>query len=73
MTLHGYAETLIVLVLCQSMYRNIFKVVPTQGTLRPGHGTDWLNEIHPTPSGFKRIAKLVWAEARKLEPGLPAM
>ena len=32
-------------------------VVDTQGTLRPGSTRDWLNEIHPTASGFKKIFK----------------
>ena len=32
---------------------NNFHLVPTQGTLAP---TDWANELHPTPDGFKAIA-----------------
>jgi hypothetical protein len=55
------------------MYRGVLKVVPTQGILRPGHGADWLNEIHPTSSGFKRITKQIWDEARSLDPRLPAL
>jgi hypothetical protein len=47
-------------------------VVATQGTLRPGHGSDWKDEIHPTPSGFKRITRIYYAKMRELEPGLPA-
>ncbi len=54
-------------------YRNNFFVIDTQGTLRPGHKKDWENEIHPSSSGFKKIAKAVWAKARELEPGLPAI
>lgn len=49
------------------------KVVPTYGTLRPGHAQDWLNEIHPTPSGFKRITRLVYGEMRRIQPTLPSM
>jgi len=47
-------------------------VVDTQGTLTPGHGRDWLNEIHPTSKGFKRIAKKIYAAMKELEPSLPA-
>lgn len=46
-------------------------VVDTQGTLRPGSKKDWLNEIHPTESGFKKIYNKVYREMRDLEPGLP--
>ncbi|MGJ8653813.1 MAG: hypothetical protein ACSHX8_11105 [Opitutaceae bacterium] len=52
--------------------RGKFIVVDTYGTLRPGHGSDWINEIHPTSSGFKRITKLVYAKMRALENSLPA-
>jgi len=52
--------------------RDHFIVVDTQGTLRPGHNTDWLNEIHPTRSGFKRITKKIYQAMREIEPGLPA-
>jgi hypothetical protein len=33
-----------------------FVVVPTQGTLQANR-TDWQNEIHPSTSGFVKIAK----------------
>jgi hypothetical protein len=33
-----------------------FIVVPTQGTLTPDT-SDWQNEIHPSPTGFAKIAK----------------
>lgn len=46
-------------------------VVGTQGTLRPGSRQDWLNEIHPTESGFKKIYNKVYKEMRGLEPDLP--
>lgn len=46
-------------------------VVDTQGTLRPGSKQDWLNEIHPTESGFKKIYRKVYKEMRGLEPNLP--
>lgn len=51
--------------------RKLF-VVNTQGTLRPGHGSDWKDEMHPTSSGFKRLSRLFYKEMRRLEPGLPA-
>jgi len=54
-------------------YGEKFIVVDTQGTLRPGHAGDWENEIHPTPSGFRRIARRIWQRMREIEPGLPAM
>jgi len=47
-----------------------FFVVDTQGTLRPGHKQDWINEIHPTPSGFKRITKKIKAEIKRQFPAL---
>jgi hypothetical protein len=47
------------------------KVVDTQGTLRPGHGRDWLNEIHPTEYGFKRVTKKIYSEMRSAQPSLP--
>ena len=49
-----------------------FFVVDTQGTLRVGHASDWLNEIHPTPSGFKRIGAKIYAQMRAAFPELPA-
>jgi hypothetical protein len=52
--------------------RNHIVVVNTQGTLRPGHKTDWENEIHPTRSGFKRITRKIYPILRQLEPNLPA-
>ena len=49
------------------------RVADTQGTLIAGSDDDWLNEIHPTPSGFRRIAEIVYAEMRAVRPGLPAL
>ncbi len=54
-----------------------FHVVDTQGTLRIGNHTDWLNEIHPTPSGFKKVAKKIYARMKAVKlkatkPKLPA-
>jgi hypothetical protein len=46
-------------------------VVDTQGTLDPGSSEDWLNEIHPTESGFKKIFLKIYGEMRKIEPNLP--
>jgi hypothetical protein len=48
-----------------------FRVVKTRRTLRPGHRGDWVNEIHPTSSGFKKITKKIYAEMRAVEPSLP--
>ncbi len=39
-------------------------VVPTLGTLIPASDTadnDWVNEIHPNPSGWKKLAAVWWA------------
>jgi len=47
-------------------------VVDTQGTLRPGHGGDWLNEIHPTRYGFKRVTRKIYRAMKDIEPSLPA-
>jgi hypothetical protein len=47
-------------------------VVDTQGTLRPGHASDWLNEIHPTEAGFKRVTKDIYKVMEDLQPSLPA-
>ena len=57
----------------QSRYRDRLVVVNTFGTLRPGHRQDWLNEIHPTSQGFKRISKMIYGKMRELQPRLPAM
>lgn len=46
-------------------------VVDTQGILAPGNSKDWLNEIHPTEAGFKKISKPIYAKMRQLEPALP--
>lgn len=48
-----------------------FLVVDTQGTLRPGHGSDWLNEIHPSSSGSKRLFKVIYQQMRTKFPQLP--
>ncbi len=47
-------------------------VVNTQGTLTPGDGRDWKDEMHPTPSGFKKVAKKIYAKLKQLQPDLPA-
>lgn len=47
------------------------RVVNTQGTLKPGSKVDWLNEIHPSESGFKKITKLIYADLKAIEPSLP--
>lgn len=46
-------------------------VVNTQGTLRPGSRTDWLNEIHPTRAGFKKVFNKIYAAMKEITPGLP--
>lgn len=46
-------------------------MVDTQGILRPGNKNDWVNEIHPSETGFKKIAKPIYGQMRKLEPSLP--
>lgn len=51
---------------------NRLVVVKTQGTLRPGSKQDWLNEIHPTPAGFKKIYTKIYQEMRRIEPSLPS-
>lgn len=50
-----------------------FVVVDTQGTLRLGHKGDWLNEIHPTPSGFRRIGNKVYGAMREQMDRLPPL
>lgn len=57
----------------QPRYRDRLVVVNTFGTLRPGHRQDWINEIHPTSQGFKRISKMIYGKMRELQPRLPAM
>jgi hypothetical protein len=52
--------------------RDHIVVVDTQGTLRPGHNTDWLNEIHPSRAGFKRVSKKIYRQMREINKGLPA-
>ncbi len=56
----------------QPGYAARIKVVKTQGTLRIGHGADWMNEIHPTEAGFKRITRKIYAAMKQAQPGLPA-
>ena len=50
-----------------------FHVVNTQGTLRFGNQEDWLNEIHPTPTGFRKIAAKIYKEMRKHFSTLPVL
>jgi len=47
-------------------------VVNTQGTLVPGSTQDWLNEIHPTSEGFKKIHSKIYCKMRNIEPTLPS-
>lgn len=43
----------------QDKYSSILKVIDTQGTLTE---TEWRNEIHPTPAGFKKVAEKIYSE-----------
>lgn len=43
----------------------------TIGRLRQGNLEDWADEIHPTPSGFKKITGPVYASMRQAVPQLP--
>lgn len=52
--------------------RDKLLVIDTHGTLRPGHSSDWLNEIHPTASGFKRLFERIYQAMRLRFPQLPA-
>ncbi|MDF2180196.1 hypothetical protein P2G88_18225 [Aliiglaciecola sp. CAU 1673] len=47
------------------------KVVDTQGILRASNTDDWLNEIHPTTQGFRKITKPIYQQMRTLQPTLP--
>lgn len=47
-------------------------VVNTQGILQPGNGRHWKDEMHPTSSGFKQIARKYYEQLKALEPDLPA-
>jgi hypothetical protein len=53
-------------------HKGSIHMVNTQGILRPGHKDDWVNEIHPTEEGFKKITKPIYKLMRKLEPSLPS-
>jgi hypothetical protein len=57
--LSGFAQMLI--ELGQQMAPRLI-VVNTQGTLQPD---EWLNEIHPTPQGFGKIAQKIYDEGIK--------
>ena len=59
------------LVKLQHQTNNRFHVVDTQGTLEPGNPAHWLNEIHPTPAGFKKLARLIYRQIRREFPQLP--
>ena len=66
-----FGETLVALA-SDPAVGNRLVVVKTQGTLRPGSKQDWLNEIHPTPAGFKKIYTKIYQEMRRIEPSLPS-
>ena len=51
--------------------KNNIYMVDTQGILRPGNKADWLNEIHPSEDGFKKITKPIYEQMKLLAPGLP--
>ena len=67
--LHSFRDRMLAL---QANHENFF-VVDTIGTLRPGHGQDWLNEIHPTPSGFNRVGAKIYAKMREEFDDLPSL
>jgi hypothetical protein len=46
--------------------KNLFGFVETQGTLLP---SDWANELHPYPPGFRKIAEKFVVELRNRFPG----
>jgi hypothetical protein len=46
--------------------KNNFTLIDTQGTLSP---SDWANELHPFPDGFKSLAELFVASLRVKFPG----
>jgi hypothetical protein len=50
----------------ESKYSNVV-YIKTQGTLDPT--TDWANELHPTESGFHKIANLFMSELKLRFPG----
>lgn len=52
-------------------YINSIFMVDTQGILRPGNSDDWLNEIHPTEAGFKKITQPIYMKMKGLAPSLP--
>ncbi len=68
--LNELAQTLLKLQ-DSSLARGRFKVVQTQGTLRPGHRSDWINEIHPSSQGFKRLFRKIYKEMHEAFPALP--
>jgi hypothetical protein len=55
-----------------SLARGNYHLINLQGQLRPGHGSDWADEIHPSPGGFKRLFKHWYGEIREQFPQLPA-
>lgn len=68
--LEAFAARLIALQ-SEASAQGRFFVVDTQGILAPGNTQEWLNEIHPTPKGFKRIFDEIYPVMRQLEPALP--
>jgi lysophospholipase L1-like esterase len=48
-----------------------FYVVDTQGTLDPTSKADWLNEIHATPAGYRKIFNKMYPTLKQLLPELP--
>ena len=47
----------------QGEFAGRLHVVNTQGTL---DDNDWLNEIHPTPTGFKKIAEQLYKKIKEV-------
>lgn len=67
----GQLKTRLQKLATKTVAKNKFLVIDTQGILRRGHGTDWLNEIHPTASGFKRLFNPIYTAMRLQAPTLP--
>jgi hypothetical protein len=44
----------------ESRFPDILRVSDTRGTLAPGRNKLWINEIHPSEKGFKKIARKVF-------------
>lgn len=55
-----------------ALANNRYTLIDLQGLLRPGHAQDWADEIHPSPSGFKRLFTHWYGQIQAQYPQLPA-